>query len=190
MKSLFLVCAVTAAMTFAAPSRAALIDFHADLFGSNEVPPNASRATGVANFTLDTAAGTLSVIEGFAGLSSLATGAHIHCCTGPGSNAPIVLPFSSADSFPFGVTGGSFVHTYDLSTSLTGISEAAFVAALEAGQAYANIHTANFPGGEIRGQILPTVPETSRWAMMILGFAGVGYMAYRRRNLNAPFRIA
>jgi hypothetical protein len=26
------------------------------------------------------------------------------------------------------------------------------------------------------------VPETSTWAMMILGFASVGFMAYRRRN--------
>jgi hypothetical protein len=26
------------------------------------------------------------------------------------------------------------------------------------------------------------VPEPSTWAMMILGFAGVGFMAYRRRN--------
>jgi hypothetical protein len=26
------------------------------------------------------------------------------------------------------------------------------------------------------------VPEPSTWAVMILGFAGVGFMAYRRRN--------
>jgi hypothetical protein len=26
------------------------------------------------------------------------------------------------------------------------------------------------------------VPEPSTWAMMILGFAGIGFMAYRRRN--------
>jgi hypothetical protein len=26
------------------------------------------------------------------------------------------------------------------------------------------------------------VPEPSTWAMMILGFAGIGYIAYRRRN--------
>jgi hypothetical protein len=26
------------------------------------------------------------------------------------------------------------------------------------------------------------VPEPSTWAMMILGFAGVGFLAYRRRN--------
>jgi hypothetical protein len=33
------------------------------------------------------------------------------------------------------------------------------------------------------------VPETSTWAMMILGFVGVGFMAYRRKNL-AAFRFA
>jgi hypothetical protein len=38
-----------------------------------------------------------------------------------------------------------------------------------------------FGGGEIRGNISP-VPEPSTWAMMILGFAAVGFMAYRRRN--------
>ena len=27
-----------------------------------------------------------------------------------------------------------------------------------------------------------TVPEPSTWTMLILGFAGVGYMAYRRRS--------
>jgi hypothetical protein len=29
---------------------------------------------------------------------------------------------------------------------------------------------------------ITAVPEPSTWAMLILGFAGVGYMAYRRRN--------
>lgn len=29
------------------------------------------------------------------------------------------------------------------------------------------------------------VPEPSTWAMMILGFAGVGFLAYRRRQLTA-----
>jgi hypothetical protein len=28
----------------------------------------------------------------------------------------------------------------------------------------------------------PPVPEPSTWAMMILGFAGVGFMAYRRKR--------
>jgi hypothetical protein len=33
------------------------------------------------------------------------------------------------------------------------------------------------------------VPEPSTWAMMILGFAGVGFMAYRRRNNDAMLRV-
>jgi hypothetical protein len=33
------------------------------------------------------------------------------------------------------------------------------------------------------------VPEPSTWAMMILGFAGVGFMAYRRRNTQGAFRL-
>jgi hypothetical protein len=44
------------------------------------------------------------------------------------------------------------------------------------------------PGGngasdaEVGITISTAVPEPSTWAMMILGFAGVGFMAYRRRN--------
>jgi hypothetical protein len=33
------------------------------------------------------------------------------------------------------------------------------------------------------------VPESSTWAMMILGFLGVGFMAYRRKG-NRSFRLA
>jgi PEP-CTERM motif len=33
--------------------------------------------------------------------------------------------------------------------------------------------------------ITAAVPEPSTWAMMILGFAGIGFMAYRRRNQAA-----
>ncbi|SHH62176.1 PEP-CTERM protein-sorting domain-containing protein [Bradyrhizobium erythrophlei] len=48
-----------------------------------------------------------------------------------------------------------------------------------------------FSFGDAQGQFLtlsfsesfaPTVPEPSTWAMMILGFAGLGFMAYRRRE--------
>ena len=34
------------------------------------------------------------------------------------------------------------------------------------------------------------VPEPSTWAMLILGFAGIGFMAYRRRNQGSAFRFA
>jgi len=51
------------------------------------------------------------------------------------------------------------------------------------GHSYINFHTTQFPGGEIRGNI-SAVPEPSTWAMMILGFAGIGFMAYRRSRKN------
>jgi PEP-CTERM motif-containing protein len=34
------------------------------------------------------------------------------------------------------------------------------------------------------------VPEPSTWAMMILGFAGIGFMAYRRKQNGSALRIA
>jgi hypothetical protein len=34
-------------------------------------------------------------------------------------------------------------------------------------------------------QVADAVPEPSTWAMMIVGFAGVGFMAYRRKSKPA-----
>lgn len=42
------------------------------------------------------------------------------------------------------------------------------------------------PGGNVQAKFgtvtITAVPEPSTWAMMILGFLGVGFMAYRRKN--------
>jgi len=55
---------------------------------------------------------------------------------------------------------------------------------------------ANLTAGAIlldRGQgevkVASAVPEPATWAMMVLGFFGVGFMAYRRRNQNIAFRL-
>jgi hypothetical protein len=42
---------------------------------------------------------------------------------------------------------------------------------------------------EVANFQVAAVPEASTWAMMILGFLGIGFMAYRRKN-GAPFRLA
>jgi hypothetical protein len=36
--------------------------------------------------------------------------------------------------------------------------------------------------GQISNVVIVGVPEPSTWAMVILGFAGVGYMTYRRKR--------
>jgi hypothetical protein len=44
-------------------------------------------------------------------------------------------------------------------------------------------------GGSGNSTIVVSVPETSTWAMMIVGFLGVGFLAYRRKAAPS-FRIA
>ena len=36
---------------------------------------------------------------------------------------------------------------------------------------------------------IPAIPEPSTWAMLLIGFTGVGLLAYRRKGQNA-FRFA
>ena len=40
------------------------------------------------------------------------------------------------------------------------------------------------------GILTPAIPEASTWAMMVLGFLGVGLVAYRRRGQGLAFRVA
>ena len=66
-------------------------------------------------------------------------------------------------------------------------------AILSAGDYYLNIagtagSTAGY-GGNLATAAIAAVPEPSTWAMMLLGFAGVGFMAYRRRSGNRAIRL-
>jgi hypothetical protein len=44
--------------------------------------------------------------------------------------------------------------------------------------------------GAVGATLVPVVPEPATWAMLILGFAGIGFMAYRRRSYGPAFRVA
>jgi len=165
--------------------------YTAVLSGAAEVPVNASPGTGFAQVELDTIAHTLTVDASFAGLLGTTTASHIH--------APTLVPLAGTAGvatetpffvgFPIGVTSGTYLHTFD--TTLTSTwnapfvtanggtalgAEAALAADLEAGKAYLNIHTGLFPGGEIRGFL---VPEPSTIAL--IGVAAIGLFARPRR---------
>jgi hypothetical protein len=47
----------------------------------------------------------------------------------------------------------------------------------------------DFQGNLLDNVVLTAVPEASTWAMMLLGFLGVGFMAYRRKK-GPAFRLA
>ena len=133
--------------------------FNASLKGSNEVPSNASTATGTAKFTLNpdnTITWTASSTP-LAGKYSLS---HIHLGAAGASGSPIVTTTSSLTQAADGsVSGGGTITAPDATAKNadgTPMSFDQLIAAMRAGTTYYNIHdTPTYGGGEIRGQIKP-----------------------------------
>jgi len=109
--------------------------FTATLNGSQETPPNNSTATGRATLLLSPDEKTARVSLTFAGLSSGQTDAHIHGPAAAGVSAPAIfpLPLGQISDFPIMLT---VPQVQDLKNGLL----------------YVNVHSSNFPTGEIRGQ--------------------------------------
>lgn len=120
--------------------------FIANLNSAQEVPPNASTASGVGRVTLNAAETQIIATFYWTGLSANASAGHIHGPAGPGSNAGVLF-----DMMPSAATAGSAV-ARTFSVTPTQVSQ------LKAGLWYFNIHTSTNPGGEIRGQILVDSP--------------------------------
>jgi len=115
-----------------------------------EVPPDASTATGFATFSYDNTTNELTYNITFSGLSSTETGAHIHQGV-VGVDGPIQFTLLS---------GSPKTGTVTLSASQE--------TSLLAGELYVNIHSNNFSGGEIRGQIIAIdtcAPTANDWTI-------------------------
>jgi hypothetical protein len=177
-------------------AQAKLTIYTAVLNGANEVPPNTSTGIGSATVKYDDTLHTLQVGVTFSGLVSNTTNAHIHCCTAVANSGTVGVATQTPTFtlFPSGVKAGTYDNTFNLTLASSwnasfitakggtvALAETAFAEGLATGKAYFNLHSTQYPGGEIRGFLAP-VPEPGEWAMMLLGFGLVGYQIKRKQR--------
>lgn len=189
MNAAYIACAIglfLGSAAFAGP-----ITYTAVLNGPNE--PTSSLGTGFASVTVDQVAQTMLIQISFTGLTTPDTASHIHCCTavaGAGT-AGVATVTPTFTGFPSNVTAGTYTHTFllnDAGTYNTAFvtaqgslanAETALLAGIASGNAYVNIHTTQFPGGEIRGFLLAS-PEPS--TLLAAGGALIALALIRRRR--------
>ena len=175
--------------------------------GSPVVPTTASGASrpassGTASFLLNDAMNAMTfeaMVNNIDFTGSQTTdvndnlvAAHIHAgpMAVPGSNGPVVwgffgTPFNDdapndvvVTPFASGV-GGTVTGKWDLlEGNNTTLKEQ--LPNILAGRSYINFHTTQFPGGEVRGQIVAAVPEPETYALMLGGLAALGAIVRRR----------
>jgi hypothetical protein len=108
------------------------------LNGAGVVPPSGSSATGLGRFTLNRPANTITYHLAVSGMSG--TSAHLHLGAAGAGNPAILHPLSGGATVWQGTTPA--LTPADVVTLL---NEGIFV----------DVHSAAFPGGEIRGQLVP-----------------------------------
>ncbi len=137
LRAFWLICGL---MVF---SSEAYAHFTSVLTGTQEVPPNNSVALGNGNLELNQAEDSVTVWTDFYNLSGAPTMVHVHGPADPGATAPPILTLTQIPAATSGVLGPQVFAVTP-----------AQAADLKAGRWYLNIHTPNFPNGEIRGRIL------------------------------------
>ncbi len=124
-------------------------NFVAVINGNQENPPTGSPVTASGVFTYTSASGNIQYAITFAQPITL-TMAHFHRGVA-GVNGPVVVAIPTGD--------GTFVAGETLAGNVT--IPAPDRPLLLQGGLYVNFHTAAFPGGEIRGQVVPSQAETA-----------------------------
>lgn len=174
----------------------------ATLTGANEAPPNGSPATGTVKISRFSYAPDMWRFQvSFSGLTSEATAAHIHCCTAlpDTGTAGVATPLPFFPGFPVGMMDGTYDHIFDMTNPTSynpafltanggsvAAAELALSTGMELGTAYFNIHTVEFPTGEIRGFFRTSVldfidmPEPATLAFFAAGLLGA--LRLRRRS--------
>jgi hypothetical protein len=133
--------------------------FSASLLGDSEVPP--INSTGTATFHMEIKGTDITFSLKFSGLSSNLLVSHLHFA--PTKVAGGVMIFlcgggnqPTCPAATSGTISGTIAAANVTGPATQGIAAGDLASALEAvreGNAYANMHTDTFKGGEIRGQV-------------------------------------
>ena len=142
---------VTAPLTFQLAAQESEQKFIADLSGKEEVPPNESPSTGFAwvKITNDEIRYEVNVTD-----MDKVNAAHIHLAEA-GKNGPVVLTLfmGGPTEQVNGTVGEANVTASNLEGPMKGKDVTDLVTAMKNGTTYVNVHTTDFPDGEIRGQL-------------------------------------
>lgn len=132
-------------------------NFGTHMKGENETPPRPSKAQGQLVLRVD-GDGNLAYRLLVAGGVDI-TQAHIHLAP-PGSPGPVIAwlypaapPAQVIPGRFDGVLAEGVIGDAGVVGPLAGQGVAGLIAAIAAGNAYANVHTVAYPPGEIRGQV-------------------------------------
>ena len=143
------------------------------LSGKEEVPPRKTRSRGTAVFQLSDD-GTQLHYKLVTGRINNVVASHIHLAP-RGVNGPVVAvlagPFPAGGGKSSGLLAEGIITADDLLGPLAGQPLSALVDAAIAGDTYVNVHTndgvdppntgpGDFPGGEIRGQLVVYPPQS------------------------------
>lgn len=133
--------------------------FTAHLSGDMEVPSNDSKATGQVVFQLSKDGMELSYKLIVANIENVRM-SHIHLGA-VGTNGGIVVwlyppapPMMTIPGTTNGILEQGVITSDNLTGALAGKTMADLINELKAGNAYVNVHTDQYPGGEIRGQVM------------------------------------
>jgi hypothetical protein len=169
MRKILWVCALAASATLVhgttASAQTAVV-MRATLSGGEETPnPILSGAVATAEIGVDTVNQELAVRLRVFNLPNGSTASHIH--VGPkGLSGPVVIDFPIGTGRTGDFTLNFRVHDSAVFHARPEIGINTFADALQAiagGNAYVNIHTSAFPGGEIRGQLSVADPNTPQY---------------------------
>jgi hypothetical protein len=139
MKMLPAVVATATAFLLATPAFAEMITLSVVLSGTAEVPANDSPGKGTLEGTFDTDSKVLKYTVTYEGLTGDVTGAHFHGPADASGNAPPVVPIPE-DKLASPIEGEATL-TDEQATDL------------QNHMWYFNLHTAQYPDGELRGQL-------------------------------------